>query len=163
MTQLVYRMLTAAILSICVSSASASLVTFQIRDVAGDPLPCRIHLQNEDKTAVTADGAPFWHDHFVSDGQTRLDLPEGRYTWTIERGPEYCRAEGIMLVDQRESTVEIVLQRLTALREAGWYSGDLHVHRPVADLEALLAAEDLDFAPVIEWWTAAGGGLPPLA
>ena len=46
------------------------------------------------------------------------------------------------------------LERIANLREAGWYSGDLHVHRPVDEIEQLMRAEDLDFAPVITWWNS---------
>ena len=34
----------------------------------------------------------------------------------------------------------------------GWYSGDVHVHRPMDDIPLLMQAEDLDIAPVITWW-----------
>ena len=34
----------------------------------------------------------------------------------------------------------------------GWWPGDLHVHRPVEDIELLMRAEDLHVAPVITWW-----------
>ena len=48
--------------------------------------------------------------------------------------------------------MDVTLERIADLRAAGWYCGDLHVHRPVAEIEQLMQAEDLDFAPVITWW-----------
>ena len=49
-------------------------------------------------------------------------------------------------------TVDVTLARIANLRSEGWYSGDMHVHRPVNEIERLMMAEDLDFAPVIGWW-----------
>jgi hypothetical protein len=34
----------------------------------------------------------------------------------------------------------------------GWWPGDLHVHRPVEDIELLMRAEELHVAPVVTWW-----------
>src|SRR5262249_48602115 len=44
------------------------------------------------------------------------------------------------------------VERLIDLPAKGWWSGDLHVHRPVAAMELLMRAEDLHVAPVITWW-----------
>jgi hypothetical protein len=40
------------------------------------------------------------------------------------------------------------------LSEEGWWSGELHVHRSLEDIELLMRAEDLHVAPVITWWNA---------
>ena len=50
------------------------------------------------------------------------------------------------------ANANVTLSRIALLRDEGWYSGDLHIHRPVSDIELLMSAEDLHFAPVIEWW-----------
>jgi hypothetical protein len=44
------------------------------------------------------------------------------------------------------------LHRLARLSKEGWWSGELHVHRPVDDIELLMRAEDLHVAPLITWW-----------
>ena len=44
------------------------------------------------------------------------------------------------------------LKRISDLAAEGWYSGDLHVHRPLKDVPLLMRAEDLYVAPVITWW-----------
>src|SRR3989442_10970671 len=44
------------------------------------------------------------------------------------------------------------LPRLAYLAAEGWWSGELHVHRSVKDIELLMQAEDLHAAPVITWW-----------
>ena len=48
--------------------------------------------------------------------------------------------------------VEYQLERLADLAAEGWWSGELHVHRPVEAIELLMRAEDLHVAPVITWW-----------
>jgi hypothetical protein len=71
----------------------------------------------------------------------------------VERGPEYERRAAQIEVKSGEfQALRVKLKRVANLRAAGWYSGDLHVHRPLKEIELLMQAEDLDFAPVITWW-----------
>lgn len=46
------------------------------------------------------------------------------------------------------------MKRLSNIAAEGWWSGDLHVHRPVEDMQLLMRAEDLHIAPVITWWNS---------
>lgn len=134
-------------------SASTARLEIVVQDDAGAPLPCRIHLADQQGNAQKADGQPFWHDHFVCAGRATVALPPGEYAYAIERGPEYLRQTGQRtMVPDENRTLHLRLERFANLRAANWYCGDLHVHRPVADIEALMRAEDLDFAPVITWW-----------
>jgi hypothetical protein len=48
----------------------------------------------------------------------------------------------------------VQLERIVDLAQEGWWSGDLHVHRPLADIEQLMQAEDLHIATVITWWNS---------
>ena len=123
-----------------------------VRDEAGDPIPCRIHLWNSDGEPQHADGQPFWNDHFVCDGRVSVELVPGQYRYQIERGPEFERAWGNVTVAKSDGELNVKLPRIANLRRSGWYGGDLHVHRPVDQIELLMRAEDLDFAPVITWW-----------
>src|SRR5262245_50250359 len=52
-------------------------------------VPCRIHLFDSAGKPVKPEGYPFWHDHFVCDGEARFKLPAGEYRCEIERGPEF--------------------------------------------------------------------------
>src|SRR5262249_37778856 len=91
--------------------------------------------------------------HFVCDGRVKLNLPPGQHSYEIERGPEWQRIVGSLDVAAgREHTLRVKLERLEDLARQGWYSGDLHVHRPGQDIELLMRAEDLHAAPVITWW-----------
>ena len=139
---------------------SADIILFEINDAQGDALPCRIHLKDSEGKAWDAPGQPFWHDHFICSGRVAADVPMGTYSYEVERGPEYERMSGeIQTIDGKSASVNVTLKRIAQLREEGWYSGDLHVHRPVAEIERLMLAEDLDFAPVIDWWNARGRDL----
>ncbi|MEM8735548.1 MAG: CehA/McbA family metallohydrolase [Planctomycetota bacterium] len=143
----------ALILAQPVSQAETGKIQFHVRDEAGQFLPCRIHLHDPNGNAVRAFGQPFWNDHFACSGAVAADTPPGKCKWIVERGPEYRSASGsVSVVEDETSEVNIVLERITSLRDEGWYSGDLHVHRPVEQIKSLMLAEDLHFAPVIGWW-----------
>jgi len=123
------------------------------RDDDGAPLPCRVHLRDERGEPQKAAGLPAWNDHFVCDGRAGVAVLPGRYAFEIERGPEYERRAGTVdVTSDGEARIDVALQRIARLRAEGWYSGDLHVHRPPEDVELLMRAEDLDLAPVITWW-----------
>src|SRR4051812_14161507 len=117
------------------------------------PIPCRIHLKDPAGKPVQAPGLPFWHDHFVCAGRVSLKLPEGVYAYEIERGPEYSAISNQFTVEKdKPLSITNHIRRLTDLAREGWWSGELHVHRPLADIELLMRAEDLHVAPVITWW-----------
>ncbi len=119
----------------------------------GRQTPCRIHLKDESGKPVRHPKLPFWNDHFVCDGRVELELAPGKYAYEIERGPEYeMSAGGFTVQPDRREKLAVKLKRLVDLSAEGWWSGELHVHRPLADIELLMKAEDLHAAPVITWW-----------
>jgi hypothetical protein len=135
------------------SVVDGSVADGSVADGSGKALPCRIHLHNERGEPQRPPGQPFWHDHFVCSGDLTAKLEPGVYHYMVERGPEFERKSGkvTVLADQAVE-LKVTLKRIAQLRQAFWYSGDLHVHRPLEEIERLMAAEDLDFAPVITWW-----------
>ncbi len=138
---------------LCPAAEEACPLRFEITDVRGHALPCRVHLVDERGTPQRVEAYPYWNDHFVCLGESTLNLAPGDYGYTIERGPEYESAAGnVKLLPGGDATVTITLRRIADLRQRGWHSGDLHVHRPVSQIETLMRAEDLGFAPVITWW-----------
>jgi hypothetical protein len=119
----------------------------------GKPVPCRVHLAGPDSKPVRPPGQPFWHDHFVCDGRLAVSVAPGRYGYAIEHGPEHGRLAGSLdLKAGQDHTLGGRLERIADLKQGGWWSGDLHVHRPIADIRRLMEAEDLHVAPVITWW-----------
>lgn len=133
--------------------AASGKLRFEIVDERGVPLPCRIHLLDAAHKPVKAPGLPNWADHFVCAGSAELDLPSGKYHFEIQRGPEYERTSGDVTVAATETArVAIRLLRIANLAQRGWWSGELHIHRPVADVELLMRAEDLHVGTAITWW-----------
>jgi hypothetical protein len=117
------------------------------------PLPCRVHLKDATGKAILPEGFPCFRTHFVCPGEARLNLPAGDYTVAIERGHEYTAADATWRVnDSGAQSFRYELKRITDLGREGWWGGDIHVHRPLADIELLMRADDLHIAPVITWW-----------
>jgi hypothetical protein len=136
------------------AQADSGAAEFTVTDKAtGKPVPCRVHLKDAAGKPQRAGKLPFWHDHFVCPGTARLELPPGKYTFECERGPEYTLEAGAFTVAAGAAEkVAVRLERVADLAAEGWWSGELHVHRPVEDIELLMRAEDLHVAPVITWW-----------
>ena len=134
-------------------TASHSVEIVIVDGATHKPVPCRVHLKNPAGKPVFAGTLPRWRDHFVCPGKAQLELPRGSYAYEVERGPEYARAAGSFTAsDPSNQTERVELNRLVDLAAEGWWSGELHVHRPLEDIELLMQAEDLHVAPVITWW-----------
>jgi hypothetical protein len=117
-----------------------------------ETLACRVHLTNERNEGVFPPGFPSFSDHFAFPGDRELELVPGTYRYEIERGPEYTRVTGSFAAEAPEQRVAVTLERVANLAERGWFSGDLHVHRPPADAELLMRAEDLHVGGFVTWW-----------
>lgn len=125
----------------------------KVQDQEGRTTPCRVHLRGPDGQPVKPAGYPAWDDHFVIPGEVRIPLPEGTYTWEIEKGHEFKRQRGGFKIDsQQDAAQNRDLSRIVDLKKRGWRSGDLHIHRAPQAVPLLMEAEDLDVAPVITWW-----------
>jgi hypothetical protein len=117
--------------------------------------PSRIHLADDRGKPVLPQGFPSFKDHFNSGGRLEIELPAGRYVWTVERGPEYSRASGRLEVrpDATDALTAVLSRNFGfELAERGWYSGDLHIHRTPEELPLLVRSEDLHVAPILTVW-----------
>jgi hypothetical protein len=130
----------------------ATVVRLDVLDTSGKPLPARVHLKDSAGKAHRPAKLPFWRDHFVCEGRTDLELAPGNYIWQIERGPEFSVASGALVLGDQNTNIAATLSREHDLTREGWWSGELHVHRPVEDASLLMRAEDLHVAHVITWW-----------
>lgn len=150
--------MTFASLTVGLRSASGMKTNgeFEIRVIdesTKKPIAVRMHLLDSRGRPVKPPKMPFWKDHFVFYDTIVLDLRPGRYTFEIERGPEYPVRTGNFVIERGATDNQVVtMKRFVDMRKEGWYSGDLHIHRPPKDIPLLMQAEDLDIAPVITWW-----------
>jgi hypothetical protein len=133
-------------------TVQATVVRLDVLDTSGKPLPARVHVKDAAAKAHRPAKLPFWRDHFVCEGRADLDLAPGKYTWQIERGPEFAAASGALTVRDQHTNIAATLSRVHDLAREGWWSGELHVHRPMDDISLLMQAEDLHIAHVITWW-----------
>src|SRR5947207_6843617 len=129
------------------------LLIHAVDKATGQSIAARMHLKDARGKIIRPPKVPFWKDHFAFDGSIMLDLPLGTYTYEIESGRE-CKFQTGSFILQRNSndTTTIEMQRFIDMKKDGWWSGDLHIHRPPADIELLMRAEDLHIGPVITWW-----------
>lgn len=137
-----------------VEAANEGKVEIKAVDKAtGQPIAVRIHLTDQRGRPVIPPRSVAWKDHFVFDGRVALELPPGGYQFEIERGPEYKARRGHFMIERNADEAHVVeMERFVDMKQEGWWSGELHVHRDPKDVELLMRAEDLHVAPVITWW-----------
>ena len=134
-------------------TARSARISFRIRDEQGAALACRVHLRDAKGKSPQTKKYPFWYDHFVCNGSATIEIPPGEYRYLLERGPEYRRVGGhLILAAGEQRQIVRTLTRAIQLREFGWYSADLHIHRPPEQIKLLMRSSDLDIGPVITWW-----------
>lgn len=120
---------------------------------SGKPIAVRMHIKDAKGKPVKPPKVTYWNDHFVFAGKTVLKLPVGQYTFEMEHGPEYRLRTGNFSIDRGAAdNKEVDMPRFVDMKREGWWSGELHVHRPPSEIELHMLAEDLHVAPVITWW-----------
>lgn len=124
-----------------------------VEQPSGRLVPARMHLRDRRGRPVRPPRVPFWHDHFVFNGELTLELKPGRYQFEMERGPEYRTLSGEFTISRNSGdTHDLEVRRFVDMKKEGWWSGDLHAQRKLKDIELLMRAEDLHVVPVISWW-----------
>ncbi len=92
--------------------------------------------------------------HVITLGKPfEVELPAGKTTVRVERGPEFHPIVESMNVPAGGAVEKkFELRRWIDMAELGWYGGDLHVHRRLADMHALLLGEDVNVAMPLTAW-----------
>jgi hypothetical protein len=141
----------------------ASRIRFAISDEAGKPIPCKALFEPLDQGAPKLNLGPKWRAHGCVDqyhsenGQFTQQLPVGKYSVVVVRGPEYGHLkQEVTLSAGQEFVFKGTLKRLVDTK--GWISSDFHNHSTpsgdnVCDTDGRLiniAAEHLEFAPTTE-------------
>src|SRR5262249_38660669 len=70
-----------------------------------------------------------------------------------ERGKEFLPLKRNLIVDTDHSHWDLRLKRWIDMSARGWYSGDMHCHRPLEDIPNLMLAEDLNVCFPQTYWT----------
>lgn len=134
-------------------AAADGTLKVKVTDRTGQPIAARLHLRDSAGQAVRSLGMTDRLDHLAVDGETTLTIPADTYSYALERSPEWRSVEGaVTVVEGKDTSLRVSLDRLVDLSAKGWYSGDLHVHRDPDQIESLMRASDLHICPVITWW-----------
>ena len=170
--------LTALVLPSITGELRAASLQGEIRDAeSGQLLPARLYIQSADGTkwffakSADAKGSAIVYDKARDqksiEKHTTLsahpfvaELPPGKYTLTVERGKEYLIATKEVEVGAQSLDVKIELKRWINMAERGWYSGDTHVHRLIAELSNVALAEDLNMIYPMSQWVTVSHTLP---
>lgn len=148
-----------------VLAAFASELRIAVTDEKGTPVWTRLEVRGpgmqmyQPKDAIMAHPMvqriedAYYTGSFVVHGGATWDVPPGRYVVVAEHGLEYERVEKAVTVTAAEpASVAIQLRPWIRMRDRGWYSGDMHVHRDPADMAALTLAEDLNISVDFTMW-----------
>jgi len=135
------------------SKAGEGVLKLRVVDKAtGQVIPCRIHLKNQANVSRKTYGLPFWFDHIICPGEIDMKLPKGGYTFVIERGPEYVDVTGhFQINDYSEDEKTVELKRAVDMAAESWWAGDMHICRPLREIELAMQAEDLHVAGLVTW------------
>ena len=174
-----FATLTLAALWISPASVQGTEVTGSVVDAGtGSALPCRLYVQNTDTLAwhfaTSTDSAGTAVEYRKQIGATpsvemhttlsasrfQLLLEPGTYRVRAEHGKEFVRAETEITVGTEPSEFQLTLNRFANMPQRGWYSGDTHVHRTMADLPNLVLAEDLNVALPLNYWVRDSTEIP---
>ncbi len=117
-----------------------------------EPVAARLQLRNARGKLITPKAGVRIGSQICFDGSIVLELSPGRYTFQLERGPEYRTRTGHFEIRRGASdNKQVEMQRFVDMAGEGWYSGDLDVdHRP-SQLATFMLAEDLRIAAVRGW------------
>ncbi|MEW5978478.1 MAG: CehA/McbA family metallohydrolase [Acidobacteriota bacterium] len=117
------------------------------------PLTARMYLMQGEEVLLPQ-GFAFYdrrgEKHVLVPPTFEIPLDPGAYRVRIEKGKEYLPLEESLSITEGQATERTFrLKRWINMARKGWYSADLHVHRPPEVMAETLLAEDLNFAPVI--------------
>jgi hypothetical protein len=158
-------------------AGSAATLRGSIVDaLTGEPLPARLYIRGESgkwhtvRSASPA-GTAIVYDKRRSSASVEvhtslsahpfvIELPAGRYELTAERGHEYVPGSATVELPSGSNSIQLKLVRWVNMAERGWYSGETHVHRSLAELPTLLLAEDLNVALPLTYWVTTAKTAP---
>jgi len=165
-----FRAIRLSILFSLMSSASilaGQLIGRVVDSETGLPIPSRVYLKTQNGESLTVSSIGKGSSAVVykvergkgKEIHTTLsahpftaNVDDGTYRLIVERGKEYTPSTQMVEVNGSRTEVIVRLERWINMQARGWYSGDTHVHREIADLPNLQLAEDLNVALPLTYW-----------
>jgi hypothetical protein len=112
----------------------ARAVTLRVRDENGKPAVASFVFRDRltriypNPSKRLAPDFPFQPQVYRADGET-VRLPDGSYTVTCSRGPEYlAQTREFSVAEKGPAELSFQLKRWIDPSKLGWYSGDHHIH-----------------------------------
>lgn len=145
---------------------------------SGETLACRLYLQNkatgEWLFPKSTDPRGTTVEYRRKVGQTsslemhttlsahpfQTSLLPGKYRMEAVRGKEFLPAALEFDVTTEPVNLTISLQRFVNMPESGWFSGDVHAHRPMAEIPNVILAEDLNVGFPMTYWVRDSQEIP---
>ena len=144
-------------------------VTLRVRDESGRPTTASFVVQDKVGRVYPARSKRLAPDFFFQDQIYRADgetvrLPDGEFTVTCGRGPEYVPETRAVTIGSATASLDFALRRWIDPASQHWYSGDHHIHaagcshyesptegvRP-EDMMRHVLGEALSVASVLNW------------
>jgi hypothetical protein len=144
------------------SFAGGTTLSVRILAEDGAPLAARVYLKSQHGDTLFPAGTLVYkklnwnvsEEHFIAPtGAFSIELPEGAYSLTLERGKEYLPVqENIQVPAAGRTEKTYLLKRWVAMNDLGWYSADMHAHVSLNDAATLMDGEDLNVLLPVSWW-----------
>ena len=137
-------------------------MSFDVRDEAGRPSPCKVQFLGRNATPTPNFGTAYRahgndHQYQSHNGRFTQQTPPGDYLIRITRGPEFDLFEKEITVGKGQ-TVQVAATLKRSVDTTGWISTDYHSHSTPSgdnycntnDRIINIAAEHIEFAPTTE-------------
>lgn len=106
------------------------------------------------KRWIQSIGNTGFHFTTINNGFT-VDLPQGKAKIIIEKGKEFRPiVKEVIVKSGKIVQLVIELDRWMDMAKLGWYSGDMHVHRSLKEMDSIMLAENLNVAIVQTYWNS---------
>ncbi|MFO1002533.1 MAG: CehA/McbA family metallohydrolase [Planctomycetaceae bacterium] len=162
-----------------VTSRTTHLVSGNVIDAeSGKTLACRLYMRNKTTGEwlfpKSADPSGTAVEYRRQIGQTsslemhttlsahpfQISLPPGQYRIEAVRGKEFLPTIQKFDVSNEPVSLRISLQRFINMPESGWFSGDVHAHRPIDEMSNVIVAEDLNTGFPMTYWVRDSQEIP---
>jgi hypothetical protein len=145
---------------------------------SGSPLAARVYLQNKKtgewhfpKSKVPSGTAveyrrqvgqsPSKEMHTtLSAHPFQISLTPGHYRMEVVRGKEFLPTIQEFEVRDEPVHLKFLARRFISMAESGWFSGDVHAHRPMDEMSNVILAEDLNVGFPMTYWVRDSQEIP---